>query len=349
LQPIAMIKDVQAPLPLAIFQRLISGDHHLLELAQQRFTDANLGAEFYAASPEELQQVLEFRPFKEPRYVIHLPRNIRLADGHGVEIIEAFASRSCKDQYGVVIHDQKEMATKPHDYSRAVKELDKRLLNVDSSPYLFIEYAAGLDPDDFVAFFEAIKDCKRISACIDIGHIGIRTAQRVYNQKYPYEDVCQLDPNHPKLPDRIADVVAASASALPAVIDVIRRIGRLGKPMHFHLHDGHPLSTFSPYGVCDHLSFFQTIHIPFEYGGQNTVPLLFGPSGLIRLVTTALEVLPRERLSFTLEIHPPYDRLNLGQYAELFSNWEDKRNAEQMNAWLEVLLLNHQLLLKACS
>ncbi|HEX3036621.1 MAG TPA: hypothetical protein VHT73_16110, partial [Thermodesulfobacteriota bacterium] len=237
----------------------------------------------------------------------------------------------------------------PHDYLRAVKKLDNKLLSIDSRPYLFIEYAAGLEPEDFIGFFESAKECNRVSACIDIGHIGIRAARRVYNQKYPREDICQLKPDHPNLPDRIADVVTASASALPAVVDVIQGIGRLGKPLHFHLHDGHPLSTFSPYGVCDHLSFFKKILIPFEYQGQDTVPTLFGPDGLMQIILTALEALPREKLSFTLEIHPPHNRISLGQYADLFANWKDKSNAEKMNAWLEELLLNHQLLLKACS
>ena len=343
------MKDLQAPLLLAIFQQLIRGDHHLLELAQRRFTDANLGAEFYPVSALDLQEVLEFRPLTEPRYVTHLPRNINLLDSSGVKIVEAFAARSRKDHYGILIHDQKEVVTKPHDYLRAVRELDNKLLGTDSGPYLFIEYAAGLEPEDFVGFFESAKGCKRVSACIDIGHIGIRTARRAYNQIYPCEDICQIKPDHPNLPNRIANVITASASALPAVVDVIRRIGRLGKPLHFHLHDGHPLSTFSPYGVCDHLSFFQKIYIPFEYQGQDTVPTFFGPNGLIQIIRAALEVLPRERLSFTLEIHPPDNRISLGQYADLFTNWKDKTNAEKMNAWLEVLLLNHQLLLKACS
>jgi len=146
------------------------------------------------------------------------------------------------------------------------------------------------------------------------------------------------------LPAIIKDVVTVSAMALPTVLQVVRNIGRLGKPLHFHLHDGHPLSTFSIYGVSDHLSFYHEIEIPFTYNGQRTVPLIFGPTGLKQIIQAALAMLPTDKLSFMLEIHPQYHRLELGCQADLFKNWKDKSNAEQMNAWLELLLQNLQLL-----
>jgi hypothetical protein len=114
--------------------------------------------------------------------------------------------------------------------------------------------------------------------------------------------------------------------------------------MHFHLHDGHPLSTFSPYGVSDHLSFLAEIPLRDPYHGRSSLPLMFGPAGLRRIVSAAIRSLARERVSCTLEIHPDFGRLPLGDAAPLFRHWTDTTHAEQMNHWLEVLGRNHRLL-----
>jgi hypothetical protein len=335
---------MSTPLLLGMFHRRIEGDHHLLELAQRRFTEAGLGAEFYPTNLEDLQEYLEFRPLTEPRYTMHLPRNIRLLDRKGFKTITDFAGRGRTDAYGMIVHDQPEMATKPDDYIAAIYNINDALLKIKPTPYLFIEYAVGIDIDDFVAIFEATQDCTQVSACIDISHIGIYQTQQSYRKQYPGEDVCDIGPDHPALPHRIEDVVSATETALPTVLDVIERLGALGKPLHFHLHDGHPLSTFSLYGVSDHLSFLHEICLPFAYNGQHTIPLMFGPASLKKIVQTASSKLPGEQLSFMLEIHPQYDRLELGQYANLFINWKETQNAEQMNAWLERIINNLRLL-----
>lgn len=341
--------QTQTPLLLGMFHRQIDGDHHLLELAQRRFTEAGLGAEFYPSGVANLQESLEFRPLTERRYTMHLPRNIRLLDRRGFDIITAFASRGRTDAYGMIIHDQREMVAKPEAYIQAIGAMNDTLLKVTPSPYLFIEYAVGLDVQEYEAIFEATSDCERVSACIDISHVGIREAQRAYAECCPGEDVCHFRPDSPELPEKIDDVVAASASALPTVLELVRQLGRLGKPLHFHIHDGHPLSTFSPYGISDHLSFYQDIRIPFEYQGETNLPLMFGPDGLRQIVQTALEMLPPEKLSFMLEIHPQYERLDLGDYAALFKNWKNLHNAERMHAWIEMLLENLKLLRQVCA
>jgi hypothetical protein len=117
------------------------------------------------------------------------------------------------------------------------------------------------------------------------------------------------------------------------------------KPVHFHLHDGHPLYR-GAHGVSDHMSFLSEIAIPFEREGRMTLPLMYGPSGLKEIVRKSLEAIGPERLSFTLEIHPPEGREPLGEQEQLFSNWHDRTNAERMNHWITVLLRNHQLLLE---
>lgn len=74
---------------------------------------------------------------------------------------------------------------------------------------------------------------------------------------------------------------------------------------------------------------------------------MFGPSGLERIVKESLSMLPSEKVSFSLEIHPPEGRLGLGNASRLFEHWADKGNAERMNFWLSVLTANHKLLREA--
>ena len=52
-------------------------------------------------------------------------------------------------------------------------------------------------------------------------------------------------------------IVAARVSGETAITP----IGALGKPVHLHLHDGHPLWTHSPFGISDHLSFLDELPI----------------------------------------------------------------------------------------
>ena len=132
------------------------------------------------------------------------------------------------------------------------------------------------------------------------------------------------------------------------MLNVIQALGRLEKPLHFHLHDGHPLSTISPFGVSDHLSFLVEIPIPFEYKGRRSLDPMFGPSGLSRIVTESLQLLGPDRVFFTLGIHPAEGRLPLANADYLFNHWRDKTNAERMNYWLSILAQNHKLLNEAC-
>jgi hypothetical protein len=243
-----------------------------------------------------------------------------------------------------VLHDHADLAMRAEDFLRDAREMNSRLQPIHHCPLLFVEYAAGLEPNVFANFFESIRDLERISACIDVSHVGIRQAQRAYAQLHPGQDVCALKSQPGKLPHVIADMNLAVNTALPTVLNLIAAIGALGKPVHFHLHDGHPLSTFSPFGVSDHLSFLMEIPLAFEHRGRRSVPLMFGPAGLGKIVTHALKAIGAARVSFTLEIHPTFDRLPIVESAALFGHWRDKTNAEQMNHWLAVLQANHRLL-----
>jgi len=120
-------------------------------------------------------------------------------------------------------------------------------------------------------------------------------------------------------------------------------IGRLGKHMHFHLHDGHPLIP----GLADHFSFLTRLPIPFSYQGRRSLNMMYGPGGLAAIVSAAIEACGLQGVSFTLEIHQVEGRLPLADASPLFSHWRDTTNAERMNYWLLVLGEN-ALLVSQC-
>ncbi|VAW37480.1 hypothetical protein MNBD_DELTA03-290 [hydrothermal vent metagenome] len=330
------------PRLLALFQKRIDGDDALLELARLRFQQAGLGTEFYASSPEELKWLLRFRPNDTAPLTVHLPRGINLLENKYHAWIINYMTAFAGVVDGFIIHDQAEVLTPP--YQAALAEIDQALRNCPRGPMLFVEYAAGLAPAVFCELHEQLQDLPRVSACIDIGHMGIYYARELYRQSHPESDICALTPASPELPGLIDDIQNTVEQVLNKVLAVVRQLAGLGKALHFHLHDGHPLSTFSPFGVADHLSFFSKIPIPFAFKGKKELATMFGPGGLEKIIAAVTALPALKPLSFTLEIHPTKDRLPLGDAAYLFNHWRIKTNAEQMNHWLSVLVENHRLL-----
>jgi hypothetical protein len=334
------------PSTLALFEKRIDGDDALMELAHLRFRQAGMGSEMHAPNPEQLEMLMRFRSGPESPVVVHLSRHFNvLNEGNQQQIVE-FATRFAGRIRGLVIHDHTEMISRAKDFKQATEKLDTRLKSIERSPTLFIEYAAGLAVSSFEKFFQALKSPGKIGVCIDIGHVGIQQARNAYGALHPGQDICALKSSTGKLPQVMSEIDEAVITALPIVLKLVQDLATVGCPLHFHLHDGHPLSTFSPFGVSDHLSFFAEIPIPFAHRGRHSVPLMFGPDGLARIVRKTVESANVEQLSFTLEIHPTGERLSLGEAASLFEHWRDKNNAEQMNHWLAVLSRNHALLLE---
>ena len=74
---------------------------------------------------------------------------------------------------------------------------------------------------------------------------------------------------------------------------------------------------------------------------------MFQPDGLKQIIRQALASFPSHTLSFTLEIHPSWDKIPLHNAGWLFEHWIDKTNAELMNAWLLTLCRNFDLLEQA--
>lgn len=334
------------PLILALFDQRIEGDHCILELARRRFHQAGLAAEMHPATLEHLDGLMKFRPGDAP-VLAHLPRALNLAEESSRARILGFAWRFAPTVRGWIIHDHPAMATCGDDFRRAAQDLDLRLAQIEPAPSLFLEFSGALAPETFLRFFDSIRDLARLSACFDVGHLGLWQVRRAYAARHPGVDVCALKHQPAALPSRLAGLEAAVASALPAVLDWIRRFDAAGKPLHFHLHDGHPLAATSPFGLSDHLGFLADLPLPFDFHGRRSSPLMFGPDGLSQILAQALATTDSDRLSFTLEIHPTGEQLPLGEAAPLFDHWRDKTNAEKMNGWLELLRQNHRLLLEA--
>ena len=329
---------------LGLFEKRIDGDDCLLKLASWRFLAAGMGAEMHAVTPEQLARVMKFRPSEETPVIVHLARDLNLIETSSRKRILDFATRFAGQVFALVLHDHAAMVERQDDYLAAARDMNRHLEPVDRCPLLFIEYAAGIEPVEFARFFGAIRDLDRISACIDIGHVGIHAARMAYARDHGGEDICELKSNSARLPQFISEVEVAVGVGAEAALDLVEVILALKKPVHFHLHDGHPLSTSSPFGVSDHLSFLAEIPLSFEYRGRRSVAPMFGPAGLAKLVARAVELQSPWGVSFTLEIHPTGARLPLGDAVSLFGHWTDKTNAERMNHWLAMLHRNHQLL-----
>lgn len=339
----------EMPAILGLFEKRIDGDDCLLMLAQRRFREAALGAEMHAGTSEQLEFLLRFRPAVDTAVVVHLPRDFHLLNEVCRQRIVEIATRFAGRIRGLVIHDRADLVQRAEDYRLAAQALNHHLAAIPNGPMLFIEYAAGLEPADFLGFFGSIADLRFISACLDTGHVGIRQASRHFTQKHPGLDFGLLKSQPPELAALMEDMVIATSSALPVVLEMIQVLGRLKKPLHFHLHDGHPLSNASVFGVADHLSFLECLPLNFEYRGRRQAPLMYGPLGLGQIARTAVQASGAGAVSFTLEIHPGPGRLALGDAADLFGHWVDKTHAEQMHQWIAVLTANQRSLRDALS
>jgi hypothetical protein len=331
---------------LALLEQRFAGDGFLMKLASRRFAEAAMGAEMHGGTTDHLNWVLSFRPFREAPVVIHLPRDFNIAEETSCRRVLDLARHFRGQTSGFVLHDHRDLVERPEEYLEAARRLNTELEKIEKSPVLFIEYAAGLPPKEFARFFRSTLDLARVAPCVDVGHVGIRTARAVFAQQFPGEDVCAVKSQPERVPQLMPHITAAVEAGSEATIELIEELAELKKPIHFHLHDGHPLSTFSPFGVSDHLSFLAKIPLAFEYRGRRAAATIFGPAGLSRIVASALKHRSAP-VSFTLEIHPTGEQLALGAASALFSHWTDKTNAEKMNHWLSLLVENHKLLVQA--
>jgi hypothetical protein len=326
----------------ALFQKRIDGDDALLRLARLRFEQAGLAAEVYAGSPEELETVLSFVP-SGPSPTVHLSRRLDLLRRADRDLVATFAQRFAGRVAGFVVHDRADMPERLDELAAAAGELSG-VLRTSGPARLFVEYAAGCEPAEFVRLASRLLPIEPMGVCVDIGHVGIRQARRRFARRRPdLADLATLDPADPRLPELADDVQASVAEGGRDVIELMTDLGALGGPVHHHLHDGHPLVQ----GLSDHRGFLTRLPVPFRHAGRSSLDPLFGPGGLAAIVTTAAAVYPAGLASFSLEIHQGGGRLPLDDAAGLFSHWRDRANAERMNAWLAILAENAALA-RAC-
>jgi hypothetical protein len=324
----------------ALFQQRIAGDDALLKLAGLRFAQMGVAAEVYADTPDQLEYVLRFVPDHARLPLVHMSRGVNVLHERGRAAVREFADRFAGRVGGMVVHDHHDMGGQTDRLLAGMRELNMHLCQRPDGPVVFLEYAAGLDPGWFVEVAERLQDAERVSCCIDVGHVGIRQASARFWLGHPGLGLGHLSPADYRLPDLVADVQDAVASALPDVLDITRSLGRLGKRLHFHLHDGHPLVQ----GLPDHFSFLTRLPIPFSYQGRRSLSTMYGPGGLAAIVSTAIEACPPQAVSFTVEVHQVEGRLPLTDAASLFRHWRDTTNAERTNYWLSVLSDNAMLI-----
>ena len=330
------------PTVLGPLEKRADGDDALLWLARLRLEQAGLGAEVYASSPQQLDALSPFRPRCAARMVVHLPRDLDLLTPEGQGLVGSMASAGEGRVGALVVHDQPQAVSEPDAYLEALRALDKQLSRMADPPPLCIEYAIGLEAPQFARLVERFTPLQHVGACVDIGHVGIAEARRVFASVHPGQDVCSWCPTDPRLPQAVGDVQRAVRAGRNAACRLTEEVAALGKLMHMHLHDAHPLSTVSPWGVSDHLSFLDPIAVPFQHHGRWSLDTMFGPTGLVQVLEAALcerETMP----SFTLEIHPAQGHRPLADAEALFEHWRDRTNAEWMNQWLFVLHNNHVL------
>jgi hypothetical protein len=327
----------------ALFLERYPGDDALLKLAALRFRQQGLAAELYADTLDQLDRVLPYVPPHPRLPTVHLNRSLNMLKDRDRDVVEEFAGRFAGRLSGMVVHDQPEMGEQTENLVAGLRDLDGRLARWPDAPWVFLEYAARHEPSWFVEVAEQLKDTDRISCCLDIGHIGIRQAYARFAREHPRLSLQSLSTVDERLPGLVADVQDTVLAAPQDIIAMTRSIGQLGKNVHFHLHDGHPLVG----GLADHFTFLARLPVPFCYQGRESLAMMYGPAGLTAIVAAATDAIGLDRVSFTLEIHQVGGRLPVGDAAGLFAHWEDLASAERMNYWLSVLAQNAMLVREA--
>ena len=323
----------------ALFLERYAGDDALLKLASLRFRQEGLAAEMYADTPDQLDRVLPYVPPHPRLPTVHLNRGLNMLREGDRDVVEDFAGRFAGRLSGMVVHDQPEMGEQTENLVAALRDLDRRLARWPDAPWVFLEYAARLEPGWFVEVAERLKDADRVSCCLDIGHIGVRQAHARFAREHRGLSLQSLSPADERLPALVNDVQDAVVAAPQDIVAMTRSIGQLGKNVHFHLHDGNPLVG----GLSDHFTFLMRLPVPLSHEGRRSLAMMYGPAGLGAIVAAATDAIGLDRVSFTLEIHQVEGRLPVGDAEGLFAHWQDLTNAERMNYWLSVLAQNAML------
>ena len=159
---------------LGLFEQRFDGDDLLLELARRRFARARMGAEIHAGTPEQFNWMMGFRPEADFPVVVHLPRHFDLLQEDTRNRILALASSAAGKVIGFVLHDQKAIVERRAEYLAAVRHMHRQLEQVRDCPLLFIEYAVGLAPAEFVDLFPLRASFRGTTHFFEIGASTLR-------------------------------------------------------------------------------------------------------------------------------------------------------------------------------
>ena len=111
------------------------------------------------------------------------------------------------------------------------------------------------------------------------------------------------------------------------------RSARLGKHVHLHLHDGHPLIP----GLADHFTFLTRLPVPFSYQGRRSLSMMYGPGGLASIVSAATGRAARSECPSRWRSTRSKAGCRSPTQRGCSPHWRDLTNAERMNYWLSVL------------
>lgn len=333
-----IMSEERMPNIMAIFNRMIEGDDALLLLAARRFAEAGIGAEIYPGSPENFASARRFLS-DSTICTAHLPHALDSSTPDGAERVLAFIDAAAGRLRGMVSHDSRRMAADLSATYETFARLDEQLRE-SGGPALYIEYACGLPFEQYLELIGGLERFEFIGSCVDIGHLAIQACRDEYAQAWPDADVCAIKPDHPHLGALLPEIQAAVERAFVRVLVAVYELSARKVPLHIHMHNGHPLSTFSPYHVCDHLSFFWTIPLPCEYNGRRSVDGFYDLRRLEKLFGVLRDSGNLSRMNLMLEIHPQPGRRPLEEHSDLFAHWSDLTNAESMNYWLDLICQN---------
>jgi hypothetical protein len=272
----------RAPALRGLFGRYVNGDDAILQLARLRFAEAGMPAELYADTPGQLEQELRFLPPHPALPLVHLSRYINVLRDDGQRQVQAFARQFGGRLLGIVVHDQPGMADRIPEVVTAMRNATAG--RSPDAPLIFLEYAAGMAPERFAELARQLADVEGASVCVDIGHVGIRESRRRLEATHPRLDLATLSRDGAAEPGLVSEVEAAARSAVDVVLAMIESIGQVGKPVHFHLHDGHPLIP----GLSDHFSFLTRVPVPFTWEGRSSLAPMYGLCGLSQVLAAAV-------------------------------------------------------------
>jgi len=127
-----------------------------------------------------------------------------------------------------------------------LQELGGRLEREKNFPFLFLEYAAGLEPAWFVEVMEGASGRpSHGSAAASTSAMSASAACTSFAHQHPGLELWTLSAEDDRLPALATDVQRAIETALPTVLEMSARSGRW-QALALHLHDGLRSSAVSP-------------------------------------------------------------------------------------------------------